>query len=167
MAPLHGYGLAEREMLDAAALLHDLGSIIGYQEHHKHSQTLIEYNGLPGFPPRHIALIALLARYHRRGEPDISDYKSILNKGDDELLIRLAAVLRLAEFLERGRNAAVDDIMVNWDDDELRLTLVADLFPAVELWEAQRNAVPLVEAAFKRQVHLDSVAAPSKWGRPD
>jgi exopolyphosphatase/guanosine-5'-triphosphate,3'-diphosphate pyrophosphatase len=167
MAPLHGYGLAEREMLDAAALLHDLGSIIGYQEHHKHSQTLIEYNGLPGFPPRHIALIALLARSHRRGEPDISDYKSILNKGDDELLIRLAAVLRLAEFLERGRNAAVDDIIVTWDHDELRLTLVADLFPAVELWEAQRNAVPLVEAAFKRQVHLDSVAAPSKWGRPD
>jgi len=108
-----------------------------------------------------------LARYHRRGEPDISDYKSILNKGDDELLIRLAAVLRLAEFLERGRNAAVDDIIVTWDHDELRLTLVADLFPAVELWEAQRNAVPLVEAAFKRQVHLDSVAVPSKWGRPD
>jgi exopolyphosphatase/guanosine-5'-triphosphate,3'-diphosphate pyrophosphatase len=166
MLPLHGYGQAERELLDAAALLHDLGAIISYEHHHKHSQTLIEYNGLPGYAPRQIALIALLARYHRRGEPDTSDYQSVLNQGDEDLLLRLAAMLRLAEFLERGRNAIVDDLIVTWDDDQLRLTVVADQYPAVELWETERNAVPLVERAFKRRVHLDSVAAPSEWVAP-
>jgi len=163
MAPLHGYGLAERNLLDAAALLHDLGVIVGYEEHHKHSQTLIEYNGLPGFSPREIALIALIARYHRRGEPDIADYRSLLGEDDTPLLTRLAAILRLAEFLERGRNATVDDVIITWDEHNLYLTLVADEYPAVELWQTERNAVPLFEAAFGRRVHLESVAAPSEW----
>jgi exopolyphosphatase/guanosine-5'-triphosphate,3'-diphosphate pyrophosphatase len=48
-ADLHGYGEEERELLDAAATLHDLGMVIGYAGHHKHSQTLIENSGLPGY----------------------------------------------------------------------------------------------------------------------
>ncbi len=52
LGPLHNFGKKEREILYAAALLHDLGRIIGYSSHHKHSQTLLEYNGLPGYTPR-------------------------------------------------------------------------------------------------------------------
>ena len=163
LTPQYGYGPAERELLDTAALLHDLGRIIGYAGHHKHSQTLIEYNGLPGFSPREIALIALLTRFHRKGQPDTSDYKLLLHDDDDVLLIRLAAILRLAECLERGRNAAVDDVIVTLDDDYLHLTLVTDEYPAVEIWQTERNAVPLAETAFKRRVLLDSTAAPSQW----
>jgi exopolyphosphatase/guanosine-5'-triphosphate,3'-diphosphate pyrophosphatase len=163
LAPLHGYGSSERELLEAAAMLHDLGTIIRYNDHHKHSQTLIDYNGLPGFSPREIALIGLLARYHRKGNPDNAGFKPLLANADADLLTCLAAILRLAEFLERGRNAAVDDIIITWDEDSLRLTLIADEHPAVELWEAERNAVPLVETAFKRRVLLDSIAAPGEW----
>ena len=86
-----------------------------------------------------------------------------MEKGDGELLLRLAAILRLAEFLERGRNAVVDDIIVTWDEDALRLTLIADQYPAVELWQTEINATPVVEAAFGRQVLLDSVVAPGEW----
>jgi exopolyphosphatase/guanosine-5'-triphosphate,3'-diphosphate pyrophosphatase len=160
LAPLHNYSAAERELLDAAALLHDLGTIISYNDHHKHSETLIINSGLPGFSPRETALIALLARYHRKGTPDTTAYKFLLNDDDNVLLIRLAAILRLAEFLERGRNATVDDIAVTWDDNNLHLTLLADEYPAVELWQTERNAVSLVEAAFKRCVRFDSTAAP-------
>ncbi len=160
LSPLHGYDLAERELLDAAALLHDLGRIVGYNSHHKHSQTLIAYNGLPGFSPREIALIALLARYHRKGTPDVSDYDLILDGDDETLLLRLSAILRLAECLERGRNALVDDVVAAWHDDELRLTLITDEYPAVELWQARRNAIPLVEMAYGRPVHLDSFVPP-------
>lgn len=160
LAPLHNYGPAERELLDAAALLHDLGTIISYNDHHKHSETLIINSGLPGFSPRETALIALLTRYHRKGTPDTTAYKLLLNDADKVLLTRLAAILRLAEFLERGRNATVDDITVTWDDNNLHLTLIADEYPAVELWQTERNAVSLVEATFKRHVLLDSTAAP-------
>ncbi len=165
LAPLHGYGPCERELLDAAALLHDIGTIISYYDHHKHSQTLIANSGLPGFTARETALVALLTRYHRKGKPDSSEYRLLLREGDDLLLLRLAAILRLAEFLERGRNATVDDLTVTWGEDYLRLTLIADEYPAVEVWDAERNALPLVELAFKRKVLLDSVAAPSEWPR--
>ena len=162
LAPLHGYGPAERELLDAAALLHDLGTIISYNDHHKHSQMLITNSGLAGFMPREIALIALLTRYHRTGKPRTKEFELLLQDDDDLLVIRLAAMLRLAEFLERGRNATVDDITAFWDDNQLRITLIAEEYPAVELWEAERNAVDLMETAFGRTVILDSTAAPGE-----
>ena len=162
LRPLHGYDQAERRLLEAAALLHDLGTLINYDDHHKHSETLIANSGLPGFRPRETALIALMARYHRKGTPSPGDYNLLFREGDEQLLERLAAVLRLAEFMERGRNAIVDDVAVSWDDETLVMTLIADEYPAVELWETERNAVDLVESAFGRRVHLESTAAPDR-----
>ena len=52
---------------------------------------------------------------------------------------------------------------MTWTDEYLRLTLSADEYPAVEVWDTQRNALALVEIAFKRRALLDSVAAPSEW----
>jgi exopolyphosphatase/guanosine-5'-triphosphate,3'-diphosphate pyrophosphatase len=163
LLPLHDHGSLEREVLDAAALLHDVGRIIGYAGHHRHSQTLVEYNGLPGFSPREIALVASLVRYHRKGDPDNTDYGDLLDADDDARILHLSAILRLAECLERGRNADVNDVIVTWADDVLRLTLISDEYPAVELWQAERNALPLLEEAFERRVVLDSVAAPIAW----
>lgn len=180
LAPLHGCGAAERDLLSAAALLHDLGTIIGYDAHDVHSQTLITNAGLPGFSPREIALIALLARYHRKGAPDVGAYAGLLRRGDDLLLMRLAAILRLAEYLERGRTSAVDDVAVSWGEDGpapgdpvaataangerprlfLRFTLIADTYPAVEIWQTERNAIDLMERAFERRILIDSTAAP-------
>ena len=163
LAPLHGYGPVEHELLDAAALLHDIGTLISYKSHHKHSQTLIINSGLAGFTPREVGLISLLTRYHRSGTPSIADCKMLLDDKDEILLTRLAAILRLAEFLERGRNASVDDLSAVWDDKSLTLTLIADEYPAVELWQAERNAVELVESAFNRTVQINSTAAPNEW----
>ena len=170
LAPLHGYGAGERALLEAAALLHDLGTAIGYDAHDVHSLTLITNSGLPGFSPREIALIALLARYHRKGIPSTSAYASVLGAGDDLLLMRLAAILRLAEYLERGRTSAVDDVAVSWTGKAdggkvMRLTLIADVYPAVEIWQTQRNAVDLMERAFECEVVIDSTAAPGQMGR--
>jgi len=160
LTPLHGYDSQVFELLDAAALLHDIGRIIDYRGHHKHSQTLVENNGLPGFSPRGLALIGLLTRYHRKGNPSIDGYEMLLDKDDLTLLTRLSAILRMAETLERGRNANVNDVIATWDDDELRLTLITDAYPSVELWQAERNAAPLMAAAFERDVRLDSFAPP-------
>ncbi len=165
LAPLHGYGRPERELLDAATLLHDVGTIISYYEHHKHTQTLVINSGLAGFTPREQALVALLARYHRRGKPKAREFESLLDKDDERLLEQLGAIIRLAEFLERGRNANVDDVTVSWNDDILRIMLIADEYPAVELWGAERNAADLVESAFERQLVMESTAVPSVlWG---
>lgn len=163
LAPLHGFGHTERQLLEAAALLHDLGTLISYDNHHMHSQTLIVNSGLPGFTPRETALIALLARYHRRNKPRLEGFESLMNGDDEQLLTQLAAILRLSEFLERGRNANVDDVAAAWDEEILYLTLFADEFPAVEIWEAERNAIGLMEKAYDRRIKLESTAAPGEW----
>jgi len=163
LEPLHGLGHVEREWLDAAALLHDLGTLISYDDHHKHSEALIINSGLAGFAPRETALIALMARYHRKGRPRVDGFEQLLQVGDEQRWRHLAAMLRLAESLQRGRNASVDGVGAQWDEETLRLTLYADEFPAVEIWEAERNATGLMGKAFGRQVIIESTAAPGDW----
>ena len=68
-AGLHEYGEAERELLWAACLLHDIGVAVNYDDHHRHSHYLTLNAGLPGFTPRELILIGLIARYHRKGAP--------------------------------------------------------------------------------------------------
>ena len=156
LQPLHDYGENERELLSASALLHDIGMAIKYNDHHKYSQTLISSSALPGFSPREVALIALVARYHRKGTPKTKDYSELLDDSDAERLLKLAALLRLSEYLERGRAGLVQDVKVRWDEEKLYLTLRASEYPAVELWEASRNGADLMEPAFGREIVLDS-----------
>jgi exopolyphosphatase/guanosine-5'-triphosphate,3'-diphosphate pyrophosphatase len=97
----------ERELLWAAAMLHDVGMTISYDDHHKHSYYLIVSAELPGFDPRERALIAQISRYHRKGAPKLGEVAGLSRKGDDQLLERCSVILRLAEHLERGRDQSV------------------------------------------------------------
>ncbi len=155
LQPLHGYGALEREWLMAAATLHDIGTAIRYNDHHKHSQMLIISNGLPGFSPRETAIIALLTRYHRKGTPMAGEWESLLEKGDENRLQVLAALLRISEYLERGRSGVVRDVQASWDKKQLTLTLVARN-AEVEMWVTARSGVDLMEAAFGHEVILES-----------
>lgn len=159
LAPLHGLGEVEREWLRAAATLHDIGTAIRYNDHHKHSQTLVVSNGLPGFSPREVAIIGLLCRFHRKGNPSAGEFAPLLEAGDEARLRRLAALLRLCEYLERGRSGVVSDVSAKFDKKRLVLTLVAAQDPVVELWEARRNGLDLMESAFERPVSLESAGA--------
>ena len=157
LQPLHELGALERQWLMAAATLHDIGTAIRYDGHHKYSQLLIASNGLPGFAPRETAIIALLTRYHRKGTPDGGEFESLLQKGDEQKLRQLAALLRLSEYLERGRSGVVRDVQVKFDKKQLTLTLVAQN-AEVELWVARRSGIELMEAAFEREVVLQSAS---------
>ena len=97
----------ERELLWATAMLHDIGTAVDYDDHHKHSRYLILNAGLPGFSPREVALIGQAARYHRKGNPGLGEFSALARDGDEELLNRLAAAVRIAEQLERSRDQAV------------------------------------------------------------
>jgi exopolyphosphatase/guanosine-5'-triphosphate,3'-diphosphate pyrophosphatase len=98
---------AERELLWAAAMLHDVGMTISYDDHHKHSRYLIVSADLFGFDPRERALIAQISRYHRKGAPKLGELSALAQDGDEELVARCAVILRLAEHLERGRDQSV------------------------------------------------------------
>lgn len=100
---LHQYPENAGHLLWSAAMLHDVGTFVGRTGHHKHSFYLIKNGGLLGHSEEEVTLIACIARYHRGSEPKDAhiDYRELTLK-DRELVTDMAAILRLAEALDRG-----------------------------------------------------------------
>ncbi len=128
----------ERELLWAAAMLHDVGMTISYDDHHKHSRYLIVSAELPGFDPRERALIAQMSRYHRKGAPKLGEMAVLARDGDEELLERCSVLLRLAEHLERGRDQSVKEarLHTNGRGVDLHLEAAGDL--TLPRWSVER-----------------------------
>jgi exopolyphosphatase/guanosine-5'-triphosphate,3'-diphosphate pyrophosphatase len=150
-------GSDERELLWAACLLHDIGTAVDYDDHHKHSRYLILNGGLPGFTPRELELIALIARYHRKGEPDASELGPLARKKDDARLALLAAIIRLAEQFERSRDQAIASVRVeangSGDGAVVLATEAVGEGAPVAIWSARRNA-DLLERVIGRKVEV-------------
>ena len=146
----------ERELLWAAAMLHDVGMTISYDDHHKHSRYLILSGGLPGFDPRERALIAQMTRYHRKGEPKLGWLSPMMRDGDQDVLARGAALLRVAEHLERGRDQAVHEARVRRNGDAAALHLRAGGDITLPRWSVERYGdSDLFERAFGHRLDLD------------
>jgi len=151
---LHGLGPAERELLEAAALLHDVGYSVAQSARHKHSLYLIRNAALDGWTPRELLMMANVARYHRKALPSErhGDYMA-LEEPDRAVVRRLAALLRVAEGLDADHFQVVDQVEVVDEGHQLRLELRARDQP--DLWAAGQNA-DLFESEFGR--HLVPVA---------
>jgi exopolyphosphatase/guanosine-5'-triphosphate,3'-diphosphate pyrophosphatase len=138
-AGLHPADPAERELLWAAAVLHDTGMTIDYDDHHKHSRYLVLNAGLAGFTQREVALIGQAVRYHRKGDPDLGPFRALTRAGDTARLARMAVLLRLAEALERSRDQLVREVDVRAQDGTVELALVAEGDASVATWAARRE----------------------------
>jgi len=108
MIGLHDLGEGERELLEYAAYLHDVGQFVSFSGHHLHSKYLIENAGLLGFDDHEITLIASIARYHRRRTPRKKDdaFNALDNERRHTVLV-LSTFLRLAEHLDRSHAGLV------------------------------------------------------------
>ncbi len=107
----------ERELLENAALLHDIGYFIDSKSHHKHSQKLILDNGLDKFEKREIELISCICRYHRGSLPDKREHVVYcdFNKKERKLVKRLAGILKIADGLDRAHVNLIKKIRINYD----------------------------------------------------
>lgn len=135
-----------REWLWAAGLLHDVGTIVDYHDHHRHGEYLVLSAGLPGFTHRELAMVALLVRGHRKRLPRPGPLAGLLEPGDADLLARLVICLRLAEQLERDRAGVVGDVNIDLEARRLRLRVRAGGDPGVALWSAAREAWAVADA---------------------
>src|SRR5882762_3958964 len=140
---IHGLTDMEREWLEYAAILHDIGVHISYEGHHKHSYYLVKNGDLRGFEPDEIETIALVARYHRLATPKRKhEGFGDLRRRTRGTVRALAAILRLAESLDRSHAQTITGLELHdrGDDDLLQLRTSGDA--ELELWAAARHAAP-------------------------
>lgn len=116
----HAMGRHERIMLRCAAILHDIGSFVSPRGHHKHSMYLIANSTLFGLSGDDMPLVALTARYHRKAPPSSAHIEfSRLSRHDRTTVTKMAAILRVADALERTHRSAVRQMDFQREDDRL------------------------------------------------
>jgi len=138
----------DRLLLECAARLQDVGYVINYDQHHKHSYHLIRNSRLPGIRAHDLELVANVARYHRGADPKRKHANlARLSSQEQQRVLRMAAILRLAGGLDRSRTQQVRDAVVRVREDGVRVEAVSDEDPQVDLWGAKRR-VALFENVF-------------------
>jgi exopolyphosphatase/guanosine-5'-triphosphate,3'-diphosphate pyrophosphatase len=147
---VHGLTNREREWLEYAALMHDLGMHISYPRHHRHSYYLIKNGDLRGFDPEEIDVMALVARYHRRGTPKRSHPEyTHLTPPLRRAVKLLASILRLAESLDRSHGGVVSKLELHDRGEHAVLRLRASADAELEVWAAQHHREPFEELIGK------------------
>ncbi len=154
-AALHDLGTGEREFLEYAAILHEVGTHVSFQGHHKHSYYLISHAGLKGFTAEQVAILANVARYYRKATPDLEHQNfAQLSKPRQHVVMKLAAILRIAAALDRGRRGAVRDIAVTVEKNSARFTIRPRDEVDVEVETAVRKS-KYFSSVFERGVSFE------------
>jgi exopolyphosphatase/guanosine-5'-triphosphate,3'-diphosphate pyrophosphatase len=130
----------DRRLLEAAARMQDVGYLINYEGHHKHSYHLILHSRLEAFRPEELEIVANVARYHRGADPKNkhANFRG-LDETDRQRVRQMAAVLRVAGGLDRSHNQTVRSVKVAGTPEHLELLASAKEYPEVDLWAARRR----------------------------
>lgn len=130
----------DRELLEFAAWMHDIGYHISHRKHHKHALYIINNADLMGFKEEEIDVMANVARYHRRSTPKSRHphYKK-LDKSVKERVKKLSALLRVADGLDRSHYQNVRSFDLTIHDKSINLTLNTEADPNLEIWGAMRK----------------------------
>ena len=169
LGDLHCFGLYERDLLEAAGMLHNVGRFISRGAHHKHSYYVIRSSDrLLGFAEREVELIALVARYQRKALPRLGHAEfAALNVADRARVQLLAGILRVAIALDRTRAGAVESLTAQVGESlVIRCAVSAGADATVELYTANQRS-DLLAAACGLAVRLEAQApAPPRVGLP-
>lgn len=153
LQPFHLFQDLERELLEAAALMHDIGYHVSADQHHKHSYYLIRNSDLLGFTNDEKELIANIARYHRKSHPKLKHENFIkVPPAKRRMVFLLAGILRIAEGLDRRNQQIVQSLSITANQEVIMIALQyssVGYFPDVELWSAERRTALLEEVLGK------------------
>lgn len=166
---LHHWGINERQLLWAAAILHNCGHHISHSSHHKHSYYLIRNSELLGYNETEIEIIANLARYHRKSPPKKKhdNYRNLLSKQHRQIVSQLSALLRLAVALDRRQIGAIARIQCEYYSQFRQFNLL--IYPAktgdecaLELWSLDyKKGVFEAEFGVKLVANLEKNLLPN------
>jgi exopolyphosphatase / guanosine-5'-triphosphate,3'-diphosphate pyrophosphatase len=157
LLPLHGLGDEERELLEAASSLHQVGLAISHSAYHKHSYYIIRNSEqMVGFSNTEIEIIAQVARYHRKSMPKSKHEEFKMLSNEDQLLVKkLAALLKLADAMDRSLKKNIEDLKCEiWDRDiNMILKPKKRSDPHLEIYALDENR-DLFEDVFKRNLKI-------------
>ncbi len=163
---LHSFGEAERELLDYAAMLHDIGAFLSYNNHQAHSYYLISNADLLGFNQEEIAIIAAAALFHRKTFPRKKHPQFAgLSKAAQWKVVVLSVLLRIAESLDRSHTGIINRIWLEAGSDNL-VILNLDAFQDchLELWGLQNHQKAFQEA-FGKKLQVRVAVSPNEAGK--
>jgi exopolyphosphatase/guanosine-5'-triphosphate,3'-diphosphate pyrophosphatase len=156
----------ERHILEAAGILHDVGQLVSYQRHHRHSYELIMHADRIGLGARERALVALVSRYHRKGGPRKSHPEfAALSPDDRALVLRTTGLLRVADGLDRGHTAVVEELTAELTRKKLVLRIAprrSGANMALEMWAGRRKSDVLQKVLGRKVTFAASLASPPK-----
>lgn len=154
LRPLHGLGPIDRELIEYAALLHDIGWHIAGRGHHKHSMYLISHGHLRNFEPEEVQVIANIARYHRKRPPtkEHEAYAALSSRARRVVDVG-AALLRVADGLDRSHASAVRSLACRRDDKRVRVILTPRGDVQLEIWGARQKR-EWFEEVFGRKIEF-------------
>jgi exopolyphosphatase/guanosine-5'-triphosphate,3'-diphosphate pyrophosphatase len=168
MASAHRLGERERLILRAAAVLHDIGDYVRYDGHHKHSYYLIQHSDIMGLTPDERGLVANVARYHRKSPPDPShpNFRD-LDKDARAKVRSLAAILRIADALDREHLGKVKSVRAEIDASKRRLTLhvAGEDDRELEEWTVRAKS-ELLRDVFDLEIVIAAAVTRPSW-RPE
>jgi exopolyphosphatase / guanosine-5'-triphosphate,3'-diphosphate pyrophosphatase len=152
LAPLHGFGMLDRDYLEAGALLANVGLVVSHSKHHLHSYYVIRNSELTGLTDHEIELIAQIARYHRKSPPKNSHPEfARLAPADRERVRTLAAILRVAIGLDRCHENRVAGLRVEIRETKITVEVRPnDADIALELYAANERKELLEDVVGKR-----------------
>jgi exopolyphosphatase/guanosine-5'-triphosphate,3'-diphosphate pyrophosphatase len=155
---LHDLGDDEKELLKYAAILHDVGDFLSFNNHQFHSQYIICNAELLGFEPKEIQIMGNIARFHRKKLPSKKALKaSGLDDKTKDCISVLSTFLRFAEKLDRSHTGLVKKAeFVKVNKDQARLTFYSDSDCSFEEWSVIQNKQAFYEA-FKKQLDVHCV----------
>ncbi len=164
---IHGLSDREREWLEYASLMHDIGAHISFVRHHRHSYYLIKNGDLRGFQPDEIEVIALVARYHRRGTPKRShDEYAQLSSSLRRTVRTLASILRVAESLDRSHGQVITALDVQDRGEDMLLSIATNGDAELEVWATGQHLRPF-EQVVGKPVRLEVVTPRHGAGQPE
>jgi len=156
LASLHKLPASARPFLEAAATLHDIGHVVNHQRHHKHSAYLIQNVDLPGLTEHERALVALIARFHRRSRPELDhELMDELSPGEARLVRKCATLLRVADSLDRSHHQPVQSVHVQMLGRTVVLKVKAKHSIELEQWDVAQEA-PLFRDVFARTLVMQA-----------